>query len=164
LAINMGGTTGSLCGQTERTVFVSKNNDLKIAPAICYESVFGEFVTQYMKHGANAIFIITNDGWWGDTPGYRQHLAYARLRAIETRRAVVRSANTGTSCFIDSKGHVSQATAWWKPAVIKQRIELSSALTVYVRHGDYLARLSIVIAACVLLYSFLSRFRKAENQ
>ncbi len=159
LAINMGGTSGSLCGQTERTVFVSKNNALKIAPAICYESVFGEFVTQYIRKGANVIFIITNDGWWGDTPGYRQHLAYARLRAIETRRFVVRSANTGTSCFIDDQGHVFQATPWWKPEAIKQTITLRNEQTFYVKHGDYLARIAIGIAACFFLYSLYRRFR-----
>jgi apolipoprotein N-acyltransferase len=160
LAINMGGTTGSLCGQKERTVFVSKTNALKIAPAICYESVFGEFVTQYVKKGANVIFIITNDGWWGDTPGYRQHLAYARLRAIETRRSVVRSANTGTSCFIDRWGNVTQATAWWKPAVIKQTVLLGEEQTFYVKQGDYLARIAIGITAFFLLYWLFIRFRR----
>jgi apolipoprotein N-acyltransferase len=164
LAINMGGTTGSLCGQTDRTVFMSKNNSLKIAPAICYESVFGEFVTEYIRKGANVIFIITNDGWWGDTPGYRQHLAYARLRAIETRRFVVRSANTGTSCFIDPAGNVFQATPWWKPAVISQKVKLRDELTFYVKYGDYLGRTAIALAGILILYSFFLRFRRIEKQ
>jgi len=71
---------------------------MKIAPIICYESVFGEFVTDYVKKGAQALFIITNDGWWKNTNGYKQHLYFASLRAIETRRQVVRAANTGVSC------------------------------------------------------------------
>jgi apolipoprotein N-acyltransferase len=62
--------------------------------------------------GANIITIVTNDGWWGNTPGCRQHLAYAKLRAVETRRWVARSANTGISAVIDEYGNVLQQTKW----------------------------------------------------
>jgi apolipoprotein N-acyltransferase len=160
LAINMGGTTGSLCGQDERTVFISRNNELRIAPVICYESVFGEYVARYVSNGANIIFIITNDGWWGDTPGYKQHLDYARLRAIETRCYVARSANTGTSCFIDPFGNVLQATPWWKAMAIKNNVYVNDEKTFYVRHGDYIARAGIVLGGLLLLYSLILRFRK----
>ncbi|MFI5149368.1 MAG: apolipoprotein N-acyltransferase [Bacteroidia bacterium] len=153
-AIDLGGTTGSLGEQDERSVFVSnQKNGLKIAPVICYESVFGEYVTDYIKKGANVIFIITNDGWWGDTPGYHQHLAYARLRAIETRRCIARSANTGVSCFINEGGDVSQATSWWVPAAIKGKITLQDKLTFYVRHGDYIARAFMAAGLILLLWS-----------
>jgi apolipoprotein N-acyltransferase len=163
LAINMGGTTGSLGEQPERTVFFSKSNSLKIAPVICYESVYGEFVNEYVLKGANIICIITNDGWWGDSPGYKQHLDYARLRAIETRRPVTRSANTGTSCFIDKWGAVSQRTPWWKPIAIKVNVHPNTELTFYVRHGDYIGRAAVFIAFCLLGYSFLLRFRRKEK-
>jgi apolipoprotein N-acyltransferase len=160
LAINMGGTTGSLCGQEYRSVFHSTNSPLCYAPVICYESVFGEFVTQYVQNGANLICIITNDGWWGDTPGYRQHVAYARLRAIETRCWVARSANTGTSCFIDPNGNVVDATPWWKSMAIKGNIRPSGEKTFYVRHGDFLGILGISIGAILLLYTQILRFNK----
>jgi apolipoprotein N-acyltransferase len=160
LAINMGGTTGSLCGQEYRSVFHSLNSPLCYAPVICYESVFGEFVTQYIKNGANLICIMTNDGWWGDSPGYRQHVAYARLRAIETRCWVARSANTGISCFIDPNGKVLDVSQWWKPTAIKGNIRPSEEKTFYVRHGDFLALLGIGIGAILLLYTQILRFRK----
>jgi len=159
LAINMGGTNGSLCDQPYRSVFNSHNNALKIGPVICYESVFGEFVNDYVKKGANCLFIITNDGWWGDTPGYRQHMDYARLRAIETRRSVLRSANTGISCFIDEYGNVSQATPWWKPMAIRQKIQLHTDLTFYVRFGDYIGRLAVIITFCFLALAIFIRIR-----
>jgi apolipoprotein N-acyltransferase len=163
LAINLGGTTGSLGSQDSRTVFVSRQNGLKAGPIICYESVFGEFVTGYVKNGANVLFIITNDGWWGDTPGYRQHLAYARLRAIETRRCIVRSANTGTSCFIDEWGNISQATAWWKPMAIKGRVYLRNELTFYVIHGDYIGRAAVIIALGFIGIVFILRIGRKKN-
>ena len=75
-------------------------------------------MTNYVR-GANVIGVITNDGWWGNTPGYRQHMSYSRLRAIETRRWVVRSANTGISCFIDQYGTVLDAQPWDKAASLK---------------------------------------------
>lgn len=159
LAINMGGTTGSLGDQPERGVLCSHLNALKIAPVICYESVYGEFVNGYVKNGANVIFIITNDGWWGDTPGHRQHLDYARLRAIETRRAVARSANTGTSCFIDKWGEVTQATPWWQAKAIKGTVYLNDELTFYVRHGDYLGRFAVIGAFVFLALALYRRLR-----
>jgi apolipoprotein N-acyltransferase len=92
--------------QTDREVFYGLNDSSVIAPVICYESVFGEYVTDYVNKGANFIGIITNDSWWGNTPGFEQHWSFARLRAIETRRSVARSANTGASGFINQRGDV----------------------------------------------------------
>lgn len=139
-AIDEGGISGSLGVQEEREVF-NVQDKFKIAPVVCYESVFGEYVTEYIKKGANVLCIITNDGWWGNTPGYRQHFNYARLRAIETRRTILRSANTGISGVIDEKGVSSKETKWWEPAVIEATFTPSSNITFYVKHGDYLALL-----------------------
>ena len=74
----------------------------------------GEHVAGYMRNGGTVIAVITNDGWWGNTPGYRQHLAYGRLRCIENRRSMVRSANTGISAVINQRGDVEKRTAWWR--------------------------------------------------
>ena len=149
-AIDLGGTVGSLATDPERTPFMSSNG-LKIAPTICYESVYGEFIAEFVRNGANAIFVITNDGWWGNTAGHRQHFLFSVLRAIETRRSFARSANTGISAFINQRGDVSQATAYWVPAVIKQTINTNNTLTFYVRYGDYIARISMLVAALMLL-------------
>lgn len=158
-ALEMGGTTGSLGSQTERTVFTSTDNITSIAPVICYESVYGEFIASYIKNGANFITIITNDGWWGNSPGHIQHLKLGRLRAIENRRWIARSANTGISCFINPNGEILQATDYWAPAVISGNIELSNELTFYTRFGDYIGRIAMYIAFALIFYSWLIRFR-----
>jgi apolipoprotein N-acyltransferase len=163
-ALDLGGTTGSLGIQKDRTVFVSPDNKMKAAPVICYESVYGEFVSKYVKNGAQFIAIITNDGWWGDTPGYKQHLQSGTLRAIETRRYVVRSANTGTSCIITDKGEILQATKWWTPAVIKGQIKLNTELTFYARFGDYIARAALYLTLILIIYSWLIRFKLVRKQ
>lgn len=162
-ALDMGGTVGSLGTQTERTVFTSPDSSIKSAPVICYESLFGEFVSKYVQNGAQFIAIITNDGWWGDTPGYKQHLKYGRLRAIENRRWVARSANTGTSCFINPLGEIQQATAWWTPSVISQKIQLSTETTFYTRHGDYIGRYAMYISLLLLIFFLMFRFRIIKN-
>ena len=151
-AINLGGTFGSL--GTEKEAHNLVDGEIQIAPVICYESIYGDYVSTYVKKGANAIFIITNDGWWEDTPGYKQHLAYARLRAIETRRSIARSANTGISCFINQRGDVIQPTKWWKQDVIKATINLNTAITYFTQHGDYLGRVAAFIAVLLLLWSW----------
>jgi apolipoprotein N-acyltransferase len=159
-AINLGGTVGSLGSDPERTVFTRHKDGLKIAPVICYESVFGEYVTEYIHKGANLIFVITNDGWWGDSPGHRQHLTFSRLRAIETRRSIARSANTGISCFIDQRGDMFQATKYWEPAVIRQEINANDEYTFYVRYGDYIARVSGFVTSFLLLFAVAGSLRQ----
>jgi apolipoprotein N-acyltransferase len=160
VAIQLGGTFGSLGKQNERSVFFDKKNAIKIAPVICYESIFSEYVTEYVKQGANFIAIITNDGWWGNTPGYRQHLAYAKLRAIETRKPIVRSANTGVSCFIDPLGNISQQTDYWKEAAIFGKIIPNSYQTFYVQFGDFISLISLIISIILLAYFIFLVIRK----
>lgn len=146
---------GSLAGhgmQKKRTPFSSNSGN--VAPVICYESIYGEYVTGYIKEGANAIFIMTNDGWWDDTPGYKQHLKFASLRAIETRRDIARSANTGTSCFINQRGDIRQATAYEVATAIKGDIRLNTEETAYVKWGDMIGRLSIFTFFLLLVNTF----------
>lgn len=140
-AIDLGGAIGSYATQPEREVFVT-DDSVKVGTAICYESVYGDYYREYILKGAQVMCIITNDGWWGDTPGYRQHLSYASLRAIETRRAIARSANTGISAFINQRGEVVSHTGWWKPAYLSAALPLNNELTIFVRHGDLIGRLS----------------------
>jgi apolipoprotein N-acyltransferase len=142
-AIDLGGISGSLGMQEEREAFFTANKKFAAGPIVCYESVYGEYVTEYVIKGANFLAIITNDGWWGDTPGYRQHLKYASLRAIETRRSIVRSANTGITATINQKGEIENKTTWWKEDAIKATININNNLTFYTRFGDYLGVLAI---------------------
>ena len=146
-----GGTTAGYAKQKERTVLGTKSG-FKIAPSICYESIYGEFMSKYVRNGANLICIITNDGWWKNTPGHKQHMNYARLRAIETRTWVARSANTGISCFIDPYGTVINPQPYNTTAAIKLSITPGNRIaskTFFVKHGDILSK--IMIALSILL-------------
>jgi apolipoprotein N-acyltransferase len=157
LMINLGGTSGSLGVQKEPANFVAPRGDL-IAPAICYESVFGEYIAAFIRKGAGLIFIITNDGWWKNTPGYRQHFSFSRLRAIETRRWVVRCANTGISGFINPRGDVVQKSKWWEESALTGEVYLSLELSGYVRFGDFLARTAIFASVLLLLNAAVLSF------
>ena len=146
-----GGTTAGYAKQKERTVLNAKGG-FKIAPSICYESIYGEFMSKYIRNGANLICIITNDGWWKKTPGHKQHMNYARLRAIETRTWVARSANTGISCFIDPYGKVINPQPYNTEAAIKLSINPVNTKTFFVKHGDILSR--IMVALSILLFGW----------
>lgn len=160
-AIDLGGTMGSLGTEKEAKIFNSQYAN--VAPVICYESIYGEYFSEYINKGANAAFIITNDGWWEDTPGYRQHLAYARLRCIETRRSIARSANTGISCVINEKGDISNQTVWWQPDSFNTKISLNESLTFYSKHGDFTGRIAAFIAMLLLFWNITLYFKKRAN-
>ncbi|QHT66621.1 apolipoprotein N-acyltransferase [Rhodocytophaga rosea] len=162
LIFNLGGTAGGYGKQEERTVF-KNDKGIGIAPAICYESVYGDFMTEYVRNGADFITIITNDGWWGNTPGHKQHLAYASLRAIESRRSIARSANTGISGFINQRGDILYPTKYWVQDVVNAPIRASKLITFYVRYGDYLGRTAMFIAPFLLL-SVLVKSRIAQRR
>ncbi|MDR0668149.1 MAG: apolipoprotein N-acyltransferase [Prevotellaceae bacterium] len=147
LSLDLGGYVGSYGTQEEREAFPSADGRFRIGTAICYESVYGRYYTEYIRKGANLMSIITNDGWWDDTPGYRQHLTYASLRAIETRRSIARSANTGISAIINQRGEASATTGWWERTSLSGTLNANEHITFYVRYGDYTGR-----AACLTLF------------
>lgn len=151
LAFDLGGTVGSLGIDTIRKPFYNVYNDRQVAPSICYESVFGEFMSGFVKNGAELIFVMTNDGWWKDTPGHRQHMSYSALRAIETRRSVARSANTGISCFVNQRGDIIESTPYWVKTAIRRKINANDEITFYVKHGDYIARIAVFTFLAMLL-------------
>lgn len=160
LTLRLGGTFRSHATQDYRESLFAPDDSVGIAAVICYESVYGEFVTDYIKAGSNYIFVITNDGWWGDTPGHRQHLGFSRLRAIETRRSVARSANTGISAFINQKGEILARTEYWVPDVIKTELNANDTYTFYVRHGDFVARGAYFFALIIILYTIVRMILK----
>ena len=150
----LGGVMGRCVGQDGISLLEVKGGDgqnIPVGCAVCYESVYGEYYTDYIRKGARAMAIITNDAWWGNTPGYRQHLSYASLRAIETRRAIARCANTGISAIIAPSGKIIQPTPWWEPAVIESSIPLRDGITFFVSHGDITGRLCSFIFMLLLL-------------
>jgi apolipoprotein N-acyltransferase len=162
LALDMGGITGSYGRTADEDLLTNTNKHIKVSAAICYESVYGEYVAEHVRMGANLLFIITNDGWWGNTEGHRQHLQYARLRAIETRRWVARSANTGISCIIDPMGKVQQPLPYWKEGVIKGNVTPGYILTFYVKYGDLISKAASAFCILLIIYCFYLRFRQKK--
>jgi apolipoprotein N-acyltransferase len=158
--VRLGGTFRGWGTQDYRGVFYSAADSTGVSPIICYESVYGEFVTGYVKNGANLLFVVTNDGWWGDTPGYHQHNAFSSLRAIETRRSIARSANTGISCLINQRGEVLAKLGWWKRGTVKGIINANHAVTYYVKNGDYIGRTASFFSLLIVLLFIAKSLRK----
>jgi apolipoprotein N-acyltransferase len=154
LAKKMGvsGLMGRCVGQDGVSLLHWGEQRVPLGCAVCYESVYGEYCTEYVRQGARAMTIITNDAWWGNTPGYRQHLNFARLRAIELRRDIARCGNTGISGFIDQRGEILSQSDWWTRQTISGQINLSSEQTAFVRHGDVVGRV------CTLVFLLLAAF------
>jgi len=152
LAINLGGISGSLGVDSKQRVFTAttRQGNVKIGVPICYESIFGELFSQFVRNGAQLMCVITNDAWWGNTPGYKQHFEMSRLRAIETRRYILRAANTGISAFIDPLGNSWQKTNYKTRTAISQTVYPSNEMTFYTKHGDYLAKGMLGISFIIL--------------
>ncbi|HVG15946.1 MAG TPA: apolipoprotein N-acyltransferase [Chitinophagaceae bacterium] len=160
---DLGGTSGTLGRDKERVALPDAQNYYVAAPVICYESIYSDYITDYIRKGANLLTIMTNDGWWGNTEGHRQHMNYATLRAIETRRWIARSANTGISCFIDPVGQIYQPLPWDIEGAIKMSIEPRQQKTFFVQHGDYLSYIfngfSIILLVITLTIMAKQRFK-----
>ena len=154
--IDLGGSIGTCGIDTVRKVFTLPQQPFRVGTAVCYEAIYGRFYTEYVKQGANVMFIISNDGWWGNTAGYKQLLNQSSLRAIETRRSIARSANTGISALINQRGEIEARTEWWKPVALKGSINANEHITFYVRNGDMIGRIAVFVFALLSLYT-LSR-------
>lgn len=149
--VDLGGTVGQLgIGESARP-FV--HNDICIAPAICYEAVYGDYIGEFVRNGAQVVGVISNDGWWGNTPGHRYLFAFCRLRAIEHRRDIARSANTGISGFINSRGDEISTMGWDKRGVLTADVRLNNRITFYTKYGDYIGRIALYVALLCLLYT-----------
>lgn len=160
----LGGVMGRCIGQEEISLLNMNSGDrqIPVGCAICYESIYGEYCTNYVRKGAELMTVITNDAWWGDTPGYKQHLSYASLRAIELRRDIARCANTGISAIINQRGEIVSHTNWWEDDILKGEVNLNDELTFFVREGDIIGRLSVFIF-CLLALMMFVRFTIRKN-
>lgn len=118
----------------------------KTPALICYDSVYPSWIRKFVNNGAGFITVITNDGWWGNTSGHEQHFAYARLRSIEFRRWVVRSANNGISGIIAADGTVKKRTEYWTRTAFRYDVPILTDLTFYARFGDWLPMGLLIIA------------------
>lgn len=157
--VDLGGITGQL-GRNDKAAVFDKGG-VKYGPAICYEGIYGDCFARFAREGAEVVLVMSNDGWWGNTPGHRRLFDYCRLRAIETRRAIARSANTGVSGFINARGDIIQSFGWDKRGVLTQSVEVREEITPYVTYGDWVGRMSLLVALLgVLYYSAYSIKRK----
>lgn len=167
MIVDLGGTTGQLGTDKYYRNFLLRNSRFPygvVASApICYESVYGDHFAAFAAQGAEIMMVITNDGWWHDTPGYRQHFSFSRLRAIETRRWVCRSANTGISGFISPKGEVTQRLGWEQRGTLTEEVTPSREVTFYAKMGDYIGRLGTYMWILSLLYYVSYRFRRRNH-
>jgi len=151
LNLDFGGFTNSLTIDKEPVVFCSSDQSVSIAPIICYESVYGEYVSEFVKKGATFIAVLTNDGWWGESPGFKQHFMHSRVRAIETRRNVVRSANTGLSCIINGRGDIVSEIPPFKRLSLTGKVYQRTKLSFYTRNGDYIGKIALWISLAMII-------------
>ena len=156
LLFNFGGQGGSFGTQTERTVFII--NKLPMSAIVCYEAEFGAYVGEFTRNGAQIIALMTNDGWWGNTPGYKQHLSFSRLRALELRRDIPRSANTGISCVVNQRGDVLHQTVYGVADAKKVSVSANSQCTFYAQQGDYIGLQCLWLSFLFLFGLFLKKW------
>ena len=163
-SLELGGYSGTYSLRQGSSHFLLPDTSISILPIVCFESVFGLYSAQNQPQEKGFTCMITNDGWWKNTPGYRHHFNFSPVRAIECRRELVRVANTGISALIDARGSVMAQTPWWKKATLKGKIRLRKGKTFYARHGDYLGRISLVSGILLLLYGGIKhRIRKNSS-
>jgi apolipoprotein N-acyltransferase len=151
LNLDFGGFTNSLAIDKEPVVFKIPVKSYSIAPVICYESVYGQYVSEFVSKGASCIVVITNDAWWGDSPGYIQHLMHSKLRAIENRRSVARAANTGTTCIINGRGDIVNQITAFKVGVLTGTVSQNNQNTFYSKNGDYIGKIAFGISIIILI-------------
>lgn len=160
IIIKLGGSNKSLGVDSCQRAFTIQvdGTPMKVGTAICYESIYGELFSHFVKDGAQLMTVITNDSWWKDSQGHKQHFEMSRLRAIETHRYVLRAANGGFSGIISPTGDVLQKTKYNERTALKATVFAQEGQTFYVKHGDYLARIAILISALGFLYALIIWF------
>ncbi len=163
---------GDFSAGREYTVFSLTNSDVQVAPLICFEDTIGELVRQFVlptetNPGANLLVDITNDGWFLHSAGSHQHLANAIFRCVETRRPMVRAANTGVTCFVNQSGRITQVLrdesgSTFTEGVLTGEINVPTEheLTFYARHGDVFAKSCAVITLVAILVATVIQRRK----
>jgi apolipoprotein N-acyltransferase len=129
---------------------------------ICYESVFPGEVREFAAQGADLLVNLSNDGWYGDSGAYAQHLNQTRMRAIENDRWILSTTDTGVTASIDPYGRTVARLPRKQRGVLAAPYALTSVTTFYTRHGDWFAWLCAIISAGALLTRFAFS-RKAKG-
>jgi apolipoprotein N-acyltransferase len=165
---------GDFKGGTEYTVFTLTDGSVHVAPLICFEDTIGDLTRQFVlpsetSPGANLLVDMTNDGWFEQSAGSHQHLANAIFRCVETRRPMIRAANTGVTCFINQFGRITQVLRddtgnTFTEGVLAGEIKVTTEqqLTFYVRHGELFAKACAAITLTSILVLFgIRRWKRA---
>jgi len=132
-------------------VVVSPVGSNRIGTFICYESVFPSYIRRFAASGANALFNISNDSWFGKSQARYQHLQIVRMRAAENHRWIVRATNNGVSAVVDPAGRVRGALPEYQEGAGRFRFAYSSDITPYTRFGDWFVLLCALVAAAGFL-------------
>lgn len=139
-----------------------KAKDVKAAPAVCFDSIFPNLSRESVAEGAQFIVIATNDSWFNDSFGGKDHLRQAKLRAIENKRYVARAANTGISAIIDSKGNIVEQTKFFEKDILYGQIKPIYKETLYTKIGDIVLYICIAAEALMILICIIRRIKWKE--
>jgi apolipoprotein N-acyltransferase len=146
------------------TLFRLTNGNSQIAPLICFEDTIGDLTRQFVTRGANLLVNITNDAWFLRSAGSQQHLTNAIFRCVETRRPMVRAANTGVTCLVNQFGRVTQVLlnetgSTFTEGVLTGEINIPTEreLTFYAQHGELSAKVCVAITLISILIGFGKR-------
>jgi apolipoprotein N-acyltransferase len=148
----------------EFTVFQLSHDRGRVAPLICFEDTIGDLTRRFVLNGADFLVTVTNDGWFEHSAGSHQHLANAIFRCVETRRPMVRAANTGVTCFVNDLGRVTQILRDDRGSTFAEgtlagevSIAIEPVTTFYVRHGELFAKICTAVAVAILLIWIATR-------
>jgi apolipoprotein N-acyltransferase len=168
---------GDFASGAEYAVFNLTNNDVRLAPLICFEDTIGELTRQFVLKGANLLVNVTNDGWFLHSAGSHQHLANSIFRCVENRRPMVRAANTGVTCFVDEFGRVTkflhdENRSTFVQDVLTGEVNVPQVrqsdglvpwrdrqLTFYARHGELFAKCCAAVTLLAIAVLLVSRKR-----
>ena len=137
-----------------------KGKSFTIAPIICIESVYPDFVSGFAQKGAGVYSVITNDSWYDFTPGPEQHFLIAAMRAIENRRYLARSANSGVSGFISATGKTIVKLPQYQRSALAATVPIITDITIYTKFGGWLPIFSSLLSLAVLI--FVRFFKKTK--
>jgi len=151
---------GDFSPGTSRAALLAGN---KLGVFICYESIFPDEIRQLAANGAEVFVNISNDGWYGDSGAYAQHLKQARMRAVENDRWLLRDTNTGVTASVDPYGRVVSSIPRKVRATLDAPYAITNVTTFYTRHGDWFAYLCAIISVAGLLLNFRFRARTESN-
>ncbi|HYR44017.1 MAG TPA: apolipoprotein N-acyltransferase [Terriglobia bacterium] len=126
---------------------ISSLDGHRMSTAICYESIFPDLVRRFVKRGSKLLVVITNDGWFGESSAPYQHLRMGVVRAVENRRYMVRTANTGISAIIDPYGRIEASTPIGVRTILDGTVHFRSDRTFYTEYGDIFAYANLALAA-----------------